>query len=138
MIIIERKFHFHAAHRNADLGGDCRFLHGHTYHLEIQFAAPPKDESSGVTIEFKDIAKRAGNIISAFDHSTIVYAEDMELINAMKCFAEENRKLKILRKPTSAENVAQTIFEELKTIGLQPIQVVLQETTSSKVIYAEF
>ena len=60
MFIIEKKFHFHAAHRNAELGGDCRFLHGHTYHVDIQFGVPKQDEASGVTIEFKDIAQRAG------------------------------------------------------------------------------
>jgi 6-pyruvoyltetrahydropterin/6-carboxytetrahydropterin synthase len=138
MFIIERKFHFHAAHRNVELGGDCRFLHGHTYHLEIQFAVPPVDEASGVTVEFKDIAKRAGKVIEAFDHSTIVYDQDAELMQAMNCFSEENRKIKMLDKPTSAENVAQQIFNELRLQSLNPVQVVLQETTTSKVIYTEF
>lgn len=138
MFIIERKFHFHAAHRNVELGGDCRFLHGHTYHLEIQFAAPPIDEASGVTLEFKDIAKRAGKVIEAYDHSTIVYKNDAELVNAMNCFTEENRKIKWLEKPTSAENVAEEIFSALKLCGLNPVQLKLQETTTSKVIYTEY
>ncbi|MGZ5243794.1 MAG: 6-pyruvoyl trahydropterin synthase family protein [Bacteroidia bacterium] len=136
--MIERKFHFHAAHRNVDLGGDCRFLHGHTYHLEIQFAVPPIDETSGVTIEFKDIGNRAGKVIAEFDHSTIVYEQDNELINAMNCFKAENRKLRMMNKPTSTENLAQEIFIALNRQGLNPVQIVLQETTTSKVIYTEF
>jgi 6-pyruvoyltetrahydropterin/6-carboxytetrahydropterin synthase len=137
MYKIERKFHFHAAHRNTAIQDKCRNLHGHTYHVVVSLRMKEPDES-GVTTLFDDICKLIEPIIKEMDHTTLLKSNDplkFFLLNLNHAYPEQATTFKEFPFETSAENLAKYIFDEVVKTGLDPISVSLQETTSSTVIY---
>lgn len=126
-----KKYHFYAAHRNEYLQNKCRNLHGHTYYVEVRLSMGIVNEN-GVTILFEEIDNLISPIIESFDHSTLINSADSDLLAALEPL---NMKLKILDCPTSAENISKALYNDIKKVGLPVTEVLLQETTSSKVIY---
>lgn len=130
MAIIKKKYHFYAAHRNELLDDKCKNLHGHVYRFWVYVSA--EKQANGVTILFNDIDKYVNDIISIFDHSTIVSESDVLLKQSMEIL---KTKVAFLPYASSAENLAYYIFTYLKQIGLPIVKIELMETESSTVIY---
>ncbi len=106
---IFREFRFEAAHYlpNVTTGHKCGRLHGHSYRVEIQVTGAVS-ESSGMVLDFADIAVAFSPLMQRLDHH---------------CLNE------ILDNPTS-ENLALWIADQLREInGLS--QVVVRETGST-------
>lgn len=97
---------FEAAHCIPGHKGKCRNLHGHTYRLEAEFAGAGLDEL-GMVRDFGDLKA----VIAGFlpDHT---YLNDL------------------LPFPTTAENIARWIFEQLQSRALPVSSVTLWETDS--------
>lgn len=129
-MIVKKKYHFYAAHRNQFLNDKCYNLHGHVYRFWVYVKEQQKED--GTTILFNDIDKYVNTIIQSFDHSCLVHIEDKKLLQALEIL--ETKKV-ILNEPTTTENIAKYIFNVLKNKGLNIIRVDLQETESSTVIY---
>ena len=90
---VAREFTFDAAHYILDdKGTPCEELHGHTYKLRVVVEGPVKDD--GMVIDFTEI-KRIVNekVMPSVDH------KDLN---------------KLLKNPT-AENIAQLIYDTLKS-----------------------
>lgn len=130
-MIIQKKYHFYAAHRNAAGGEKCGRIHGHTYEVLCHFKFNEINEG-GVTCLFSDIDKLVEPIIKEHCHWFLIYEKDslcevLELINEP-----------ILKLPfeTSAENMAIWLFNRIKNeTGLPIKKIELAETKSSNVIY---
>lgn len=127
---IQKSYHFHAAHRNHNIPGKCRNLHGHTYHVEVEVLLPSQDEA-GVTILFADIDKVIEPIIKGYDHTLLIDVND-PLYAHLQSFTEE-LALSVINGPTSAENVAMALFRQIED-QLPLAQLRLKETTSSTVV----
>lgn len=130
-MLIEKKYHFYAAHRNKEAGIKCGRVHGHTYDVVCHFQF--NNIHNGITMLFSDIDKIAEPIIKQYDHYLLLYKEDplcriLELVN--EPFIE-------LEFETSAENLALWIFNELKN-KLPIVKIELAETKTSKVIYENY
>lgn len=145
MISIEKKYHFHAAHRNEKLDDKCRNLHGHTYHVVVRFNSLKVTDESGVSIKFADLDAIVEPIIKDLDHTTLIHENDL-LLRWIKDFNERQPDLATSVKEfpyvTSAENIAAYILNAVKYAaqdagykGLQ-FEVSLQETTSSIVHFS--
>lgn len=127
-MIIEKKYHFYAAHRNKNAGEKCGRIHGHTYDVVCHFKFD--EMKDGVTMLFSDIDKVVEPIVKQYDHHFLLYKEDSlcDVLNmANEPFVE-------LPFETSAENMAIWIFTQIKT-HLPIVKIELAETKSSNVIY---
>lgn len=129
-MIIKKKYHFYAAHRNELLNDKCYNLHGHVYRFLVYVKEEQKE--NGATILFNDIDKYVDIIIEMFDHSCIVHSKDDKLLKALDILG--TKKI-ILDNPTTTENIAKYIFDRLNNNGLNVVRIDLQETESSTVIY---
>lgn len=121
---LNKDFHFSAAHAiPSDDAGKCRFVHGHTYYVNITVAGDDLDHS-GFLINFKKIKQL---VHDRFDHT---------LLNDDQLFSEDDSD----RFPTT-EVVARSIWEiiesHLKETENSPtcLQVFLRETPTSYVLY---
>lgn len=127
-MIIEKKYHFYAAHRNKNAGEKCGRIHGHTYNVVCHFKF--NEIKDGVTMLFSDIDKVVEPIIKQYDHYFLLYRED-SLCDVLNMANEPYIELPF---ETSAENMAMWIFNQIKT-QLPIVKIELAETKSSNVIY---
>ena len=113
------KDHFDAAHTLPGYGGPCRYLHGHTWDVEVTLVGQRLD-SVGVLYDFKDIKRDLHRVLDNFDHRYINDTPPFDAIN-----------------PT-AENLARVIFYELeKTLptGISMLSVAIWESPQAKIVY---
>ena len=130
-MLIEKKYHFYAAHRNKGAGEKCGRIHGHTYNVKIWLNTEEKD-SSGVTILFSDIDAKIEPIIKEYDHYFILNQDDKlcEILDLA------NEPYKSVPFETSLENLCVWFYVRIKNeTGLPIFKIELQETKTSKVIY---
>ena len=88
--------HFDAAHFLRGYRGKCEALHGHRYKVVARVRSPRLD-NIGLACDFTILKGYLNDILSRFDHVCL---------NDIKPFDEIN---------PSAENIAATIFNELKS-----------------------
>lgn len=83
-VTITVKHHMSAGHRLVGLGGaagKCENLHGHTFGIEWEFAAP---DLSAQTVEFGAIKSTVRGWVDKYlDHGYIVGAEDAQLLDVL-------------------------------------------------------
>lgn len=127
-MVIEKKYHFYAAHRNKEAGEKCGRIHGHTYDVICHFKF--NEITNGVTMLFSDIDKVVEPIIKQYDHYFLLYRED-SLCDILRLANEPFIELPF---ETSAENMAIWIFNQIKQY-LPIVKIELAETKSSNVIY---
>lgn len=86
-ISVTKFFTFDAAHRIPNHKGACSNLHGHTYKVEITITGQRYISGSpeGMVIDFGDIKKVVGPLISQLDHS---YLNDIIYIPTAENLAE--------------------------------------------------
>ena len=87
--------HFDAAHYLRGYGGRCENLHGHRYQVVVTLRAEELNEI-GLAFDFTELKQRLKGILARFDHVCL---------NDVAPFNEIN---------PSAENIARTIYQELK------------------------
>lgn len=130
-MIIDKKYHFYAAHRNPAGGEKCGRIHGHTYDILASFSFSEINEG-GVTCLFSDIDAQVEPIIKEHCHWFLLYEKD-PLCEVLEIANEPFKKLPFI---TSAENLCIWFFEQIKIrTGLPIVKIQLAETKSSFVIY---
>ena len=113
------KDHFDAAHALPGYDGPCRFLHGHTWDIEVTLAGQHLDEV-GMLYDFKAIKRDLHAVLENFDHRCINEVAPFDIIN-----------------PT-AEHMARVIFYELEKTLPAPIslkEVAVWESPIARVAY---
>ena len=132
---IEKTFKFYAAHRNQSLEGKCSNLHGHRYGVTV--VLEPERTRAGITMLFEDIDQAIEPIIARYDHGCLIDENDPALSSLSRIENNSGEPMKLIRMDgeTSAENPAARLFEEIKVTGLPLVEIRLQETDSSVVIY---
>jgi 6-pyruvoyltetrahydropterin/6-carboxytetrahydropterin synthase len=128
-MIIEKKYHFYAAHRNKSAGEKCGRIHGHTYEVKCHFKFDKIE--NGITMLFSDIDKIAEPIIKQYDHTFLLWENDPLCI----VLEINNEPFTQLPFETSAENMSVWIFTEIKNAGLPIFKIELAETKTSNVVY---
>ncbi len=130
-MIIEKKYHFYAAHRNKQAGEKCGRIHGHTYKIKVQIEFLDDRGESGIGMLFSEIDSIIEPIIKSFDHYLILDIKDP----LVKILFNLNEPIKVMDFPTSAENLAEFFFNTIKRKGLNIVNISLAETESSTVIF---
>lgn len=111
--------HFDAAHFLRNYHGKCEALHGHRYRVIARVKAPKLDES-GMVYDFTELKQLLAESSRRLDHI---------LLNEIKPFDNIN---------PSAENIARTVFDELKpklAAGVNLLAVEVWESPESQAIY---
>jgi 6-pyruvoyltetrahydropterin/6-carboxytetrahydropterin synthase len=130
-MIIQKKYHFYAAHRNKAGGEKCGRIHGHTYELKCFFEFN-KINQGGITYLFSDIDKLVEPIIKEYCHWFLIYEND-PLVSILELANEPIKKLPF---ETSAENMSVWLFNRIERETKLPIiKIELAETKSSNIIY---
>lgn len=129
-MVVVKKYHFYAAHRNKSAGEKCARIHGHTYEVVCHFKF--NEIKNGITCLFSDIDKLVEPIIKEHCHWFLIYEKD-PLVEILELSNEP-----ILKVPfeTSAENMSMWLFSRIKKeTNLPIVKIELAETKSSNVIY---
>lgn len=135
-MIIKKEYKFYAGHRNKEINGKCRNLHGHSYFLSIYFNVNRNGSISTLFSDFDD--KIEPWIKKTLDHRFLLDIND-SLINTF-----ENHKIQFgedlgmcfMPFPTSVENISAFIFFHLLHVfGFNVERTELKETTTSTLIY---
>ena len=129
-MVIKKKYHFYAAHRNELLKDKCYNLHGHVYRFKVYVKTNKKEGK--INVLFNDIDKYIGPMLESFDHGCFVHKNDLKLMKALEILGT---KKYILDEPSSTEHIAEVIFHTAENLGLPIVKIELTETESSTVIY---
>ena len=117
-IIVEQ--HFEAAHFLRGYRGKCENVHGHRYSIEVRLKAA-RVNAIGLAYDFTDVKKHLREILARFDHTLLNDSSPFDKINP------------------SAENIAATIYQELKPrLTAEPVTIaaiVVRENPQQGVIY---
>ena len=110
-ISVER--HFDAAHFLRGYLGKCEAMHGHRYRVEVRVEAERLDDI-GLAYDFTDLKRYLDGILSRFDHTCLNDVPPFDKINP------------------SAENIAATIYNELKEkLSADPVTLTCVEAWES-------
>jgi 6-pyruvoyltetrahydropterin/6-carboxytetrahydropterin synthase len=110
---VRRRFDFESAHLLPEHPGKCRYLHGHSYVLEV-IVDRPIDPDTGLAMDFselKQVVRR--EVVDPLDHT---YLND------------------VMDNPT-AENIAVWIWNKLFPVLSGLVEIELHETRNCSVIY---
>ena len=130
-MIIEKKYHFYAAHRNPAGGEKCGRIHGHTYNIICSFDFDTISDG-GITCLFSDIDKLVEPIIKEHCHWLLLDEKD----TLVKLLQKAGEQIKILPFATSLENLTLYFLNRIKDeCGLPIIKIKISETKSSSVIH---
>ncbi|KGQ63863.1 6-carboxytetrahydropterin synthase QueD [Gallibacterium anatis] len=141
MLKVAKEFSFDMAHLLDGHDGKCQNLHGHTYKLQVIVSGETENNGAkkGMVIDFADL-KRAVNelIISPMDHAFIYDQSSERETKIAQLLQQLNSKTFALPVRSTAENLAQFIFQRLQeNVGFHLHSVRLWETPTSFAEYGE-
>jgi 6-pyruvoyl tetrahydropterin synthase/QueD family protein len=99
---IIKKFDFAAAHRlftTVPKNHPCNNLHGHNYECDLEIKTKLNRE---MIIDFSELKKIINNVVSRFDHKTILNSSDF-LVNVLT--NNSNQKIFLLAGDPTVENM---------------------------------
>ena len=119
MYTVKVRSHFSSAHNLRGYKGKCEDLHGHNWKVEVT-ACTGELDGLGMVVDFKELKKDLGEVLSGLDHKNL---------NEIDRFREIN--------PTS-ENIARYIHEKMsgKRPGAEIKEVTVWETETSSATYS--
>ena len=119
-IIVES--HFDSAHYLRGYKGKCENLHGHRYTIKVRLKAE-KLNDIGLAYDFTEVKNRLNEIMEKYDHFSLNDIPPFDKINP------------------SAENVAATIYQDLKaSLTGEPVKVSAVEaweTPQQGIVYSQ-
>lgn len=141
MLKVAKEFSFDMAHLLDGHDGKCQNLHGHTYKLQVIVSGETENNGAkkGMVIDFADL-KRAVNelIISPMDHAFIYDQSSERETKIAQLLQQLNPKTFALPMRSTAENLAQFIFQRLQeNVGFHLHSIRLWETPTSFAEYGE-
>lgn len=89
-IRLTKFFEIEMAHALKGYDGPCRYIHGHSYKLEVTVLGPTIEDSSnpknGMVMDFKDLKKIVKeHIVNVYDHALVLEENfDSTLLDALK------------------------------------------------------
>lgn len=134
-LTLTKLFSFDAAHLLENYPGKCRFIHGHTYHLQVTITGELKNEINdpfnGMIIDFSHFKTWIyESVLQLFDHALLLHKGSL---TSKLDFPDKERIYFTPYTPT-CENMLLDIVARLKKdapAGIQLCEVRLQETPTS-------
>jgi 6-pyruvoyltetrahydropterin/6-carboxytetrahydropterin synthase len=119
MYIISVESNFDAAHHLREYGGRCERLHGHHYKVAAHLKVIKLNEV-GIGYDFKELKNNLDKILEKYDHTYLNELPPFDRINP------------------STENIARTIYDELKVNlpqGMALESIAVWESTDAYATY---
>ena len=107
---IAKDFYWEMSHRLPFHKGPCRNIHGHSYKIRVELTG--KADNNGIVMDYYDLKVLILPIIEKLDHAFVADKDDKIMIDFLK---GNDMKYHILEKTTTAENLAEYIFQEVKS-----------------------
>ena len=105
--------HFEAAHFLRGYQGKCENVHGHRSKVVVKIEALELNKI-GLAYDFTDLKRHLNDILERYDHTCLNDAKPFDKINP------------------SAENIAATIYNELKEkLSTEPVKLTVVEVWES-------
>ena len=136
MLTITKSVRFDAAHVLTNHKGLCKNLHGHTYRVDVS-VRQAADDRADMVMDFKDVKRICEEtVLSRFDHAFIYDETSAAESEIAAVVMKHGMRTAALPFRSTAENLAQWIFNTLKACitGLQSVRV--YETADSCAEYA--
>lgn len=131
--IVTKTIEFCYGHRLLDYDGKCRYLHGHNALLEVDIESDSLD-GLGMVIDFGDVRDLVKGWIDAnLDHRMLLCRRDP----IAPVLTEMGEPLYLMDENPTAENISKHIYHQVRKLGLNPTEVRLWETPSSRSTYRE-
>ena len=111
---IEKEFKFECSHRlnHLDYDSPCKNLHGHSYKVFVKIESTELDKN-GMIIDFTKLKTIQTILDDDYDHATIIHKDDNKLIDFV---FDNDQKHLIYEHPTTAENMARLLCEQIKNM----------------------
>jgi 6-pyruvoyltetrahydropterin/6-carboxytetrahydropterin synthase len=132
-----RRIQFCSGHRVLNHESKCANLHGHNY-VAMFYAEADDLDKIGRVIDFSVLKEKIGGWIDQhWDHTTLLFCEDRELLEISPAF-EKNKKVFICDFNPTAENMAEFLLHQIcpEVLADTPVvvtKVELWETENCKV-----
>lgn len=107
---IAKEFHWEMAHRLPYHTGGCQNVHGHSYKLWVELEGEPNTQ--GMVLDYLELKQVVAPLVDGLDHSFLCDRSDEVM---MKFFAENPLKVVIVDFPTTAENIASHLIDEISS-----------------------
>jgi len=107
-MLLHKECWFEAAHRLHNTGGPCDRLHGHSYRVLVDIYGK-QNIDNGMVVDFSKIAE----VVKCLDHR---YLNDLPQFQG---------------KPTTAENIALFLADQLGSLGFSQGKVTVWETRNN-------
>ena len=136
MLTITKSVKFDAAHVLTNHKGLCKNLHGHTYRVDVS-VRQAADDCADMVMDFKDVKRICEEtVLSRFDHAFIYDETSAAESEIAAVVVKHGMRAAALPFRSTAENLAQWIFNALKMRidGLHAVRV--YETADSCAEYA--
>lgn len=135
MMKITKTFSFDMAHMLDNHDGKCKNLHGHTYKLEVEVCGNLIEGGAkdGMVIDFSDLKQTVkALVVEPFDHAFIYHTGSEREQQIARMLEGWGLKTLAMDKRTTAENMAQYMFDLLRREGRLNISTLrLWETPTS-------
>lgn len=137
-MVVAKRFSWEAAHRLPWHEGLCKNNHGHSYRMEAMVTG--RVDAQGMVIDFQDVKAALKPLVDAWDHATLVAADDREYLDIVRSMGWKHY---VLPFDTTAENLARYAAdalcangrEALESAGASRVTIRIYETDSC---YAEY
>ena len=132
---IAKEYKFYAAHRNEEIPGKCRNLHGHRYGIRCIFEV---QRTGSYSTLFEDFDCRIEPFLKEnYDHGMLIHTADTLYETMQEHMARTGEQLKLIKfdGPTSVENLAFRLFSEITAMGFRLRCLEVRETDSSVLNY---
>jgi 6-pyruvoyltetrahydropterin/6-carboxytetrahydropterin synthase len=145
--VISKEVEFDAGHRVPNHASKCRNPHGHRYRVRVSITGDlvttPGASNEGMLADFGDLKNLMMQLVhDPLDHGFIVYEHDDAMasgLQALEQFAEESFKVVYFPYIPTAENLAQWVWDELKTpIDLIKFELALVEVWETPTSLASY
>lgn len=149
MYSVSKNFRFESSHRLVKgYSGKCSNLHGHSWNGRIDVAIPALDDKD-MSIDFSILGDFCKSVEKSFDHKTIVFEEDFELIEFLK--NQKSSFITVDANPTceTLSRVIHDMFTDFinstDIVGVEPLKirvliktfsVTIEETCTTSCTYA--
>lgn len=132
-----KRFRWEGAHRLPDHPGLCRNLHGHSYAMWVELEGTAG--ADGMLVDFHEIKRVVAPLVEAWDHATLVWEDDADLLGVLKALQMKHYVLPAV--PTAetisayaARHIERRAGKALRASGAERVRVRVFETETC---YAE-
>lgn len=134
---LECEYAFDSAHFLTDYYGKCENLHGHRWRVVAKIEQPAlqtEGTMKDMVLDFGLFKKTVKEICDRLDHTFLIEEGSLKP-DTLAALQSEGFNLTILPFRTTAENLANYIFDKLEEQGLPVAEIEVDETPNNRAFY---